>query len=163
MRLLLWLLIPGVLCGASALEKAMAGHSGTAVGLDVKSGKVLAAHRLYVASRTPARTLAGGQLQALGAWNVRRTPLEILADYRKLALMPLLAGLEGAATYGTARLARPDGLRVAGKPGTAGHAWFAGFAPADAPRIPVVVFLATGSGGGDSAPLARAIFAASLA
>ena len=81
----------------------------------------------------------------------------------------VLAGLEAAAEYGTARLASPRGIKVAGKTGTSldaaagqAHAWFAGFAPADAPRVALVVFLEQGTGARDAAPVARALFEAAL-
>ncbi len=64
---------------------------------------------------------------------------------------------------GAGREARLDEVRVAGKTGTAesgggrpDHAWFAGYAPADAPRLAIVVVLEHGgSGGRAAAPLAR--------
>ncbi|MEE2787434.1 MAG: penicillin-binding protein 2 [Myxococcota bacterium] len=79
---------------------------------------------------------------------------------------------------GTATKAAPNRGRMAGKTGTAqvrkldrgprrqrvkrfrhrDHAWFAGFAPADAPRFAVVVFLEHGgSGGRQAAPVAKQI------
>ncbi len=118
------------------------------------------------------------QLEALGHWGVETTPLALLAAYRQFALRrkeergggtlaPVFAGLEGATEYGTGQLARPEGLRVAGKTGTsrarAGNwtqAWFVGYAPADDPQIVLVVFIEHGRGGADAAPLAREIFAA---
>jgi cell division protein FtsI/penicillin-binding protein 2 len=99
------------------------------------------------------------------------------AAYRKLAIRSkdrgawasLYEGLEGATDYGTARQARPPGVSVAGKTGTASelgsgavHAWFAGYAPADTPRIVVVVFLEQGIGGRDAAPIARELFQVAL-
>jgi cell division protein FtsI/penicillin-binding protein 2 len=58
-------------------------------------------------------------------------------------------------------------MKVAGKTGTARtdrgswtNAWFAGFVPADKPRIAIVVFLERGTGPGDAAPLAAEIFQA---
>lgn len=116
------------------------------------------------------------QLQAIGEWGVRVTPLELLAAYRKLALLasdsdpklaPLFAGLQGSTEYGMGRLAQPAGVafRVAGKTGTSQaedgawtHAWFAGFAPASKPEIVLGVFLEKGKGGGDAATVAREIF-----
>ena len=70
------------------------------------------------------------------------------ARAKRLAIV--FEGLEAATAFGTARLSRPDGaLRR-----------IAGFSPADNPEIVVVVFLETGSGGGDAAPIANQIFAA---
>ena len=118
------------------------------------------------------------QLEALGHSGVETTPLALLMAYRQLALRrkqpdanaalaPVFAGLEAATEYGTGQLAQPEGLRVAGKTGTARahtgswtHAWFVGYAPADSPEIAIVVFLERGRGGSDAAPLAREILAA---
>lgn len=118
------------------------------------------------------------QLQAIGAWGIETTPLELLGAYRDLAqlsrsnrnarLALVFSGLEASTAYGMGRLAQPVmGMRVAGKTGTsvAGegpwtHAWFAGWAPAGDPQIVVVVFLEKGHGGTDAAGVARAIFAA---
>jgi penicillin-binding protein 2 len=118
------------------------------------------------------------QLEAIGEWGVRVTPLELLNAYRKLAVLasnnksPEIAltfdGLEGSTSYGMASAAQPDAaLRVAGKTGTSSsdegqwtHAWFAGFAPAEKPAIAIVVFLEKGRGGADAAEVARQIFAA---
>jgi peptidoglycan glycosyltransferase len=109
------------------------------------------------------------QLLALGEGDVRVTPLALAEAYRKLAssVSPQVRqGLVEATTYGTARLAAVPGLEVAGKTGTATsdashkHAWFAGFAPARAPRVVVVVYLESGQGGSDAAPVAHEVFAA---
>jgi len=110
-----------------------------------------------------AHDVAGLQLQALGLERVRFTPLALATAYRRIALhgeAVVRTGLRRAAEQGTAQLARPEGLAIAGKTGTAnGAAWFAGFAPADAPRVVVVVQLTGGRGGADAAPLAREVFA----
>ncbi len=65
-----------------------------------------------------------------------------------------------------ARLAAVEGVRVAGKTGTAAmpgrastHAWFAGWAPAEAPEIALAVFVEQGSGGASAAPIAARVFA----
>jgi len=111
------------------------------------------------------------QLQALGEAGIEVTPLGLLNAYRRLArlraqgrirLSPLFEGLEAATEYGTGQLARLEGLKVAGKTGSSasGHAWFAGWAPADHPAIVLVVFLEQGRGGAGAAPVARAIFEA---
>ena len=118
----------------------------------------------------PPTTLETRQLLALGEANIRITPLELVYAYRKLALrrnVPtmVLNGLKAATEYGTARLARPARIAVAGKTGTASdpasgqaHAWFAGYAPADSPQVALVVFLEQGTGGRDAAPIARGLF-----
>ena len=64
---------------------------------------------------------------------------------------------------GTGGTLKIDGISVAGKTGTAetgggrpDHAWFAGYAPADQPRIAFVVLLENGGSGGKAAgPVAR--------
>ena len=72
---------------------------------------------------------------------------------------------------GSGRRAQIDGIDVAGKTGTAqtgpesdDNAWFVGFAPADDPQIAVAVFIEAGGTGGDqSAPVARQVMEAYLA
>jgi len=63
---------------------------------------------------------------------------------------------------GTAHLADPGLITVAGKSGTAqnphgeAHAWFIGFAPFDDPQVAFVFFIENGgSGGAHAAPIAR--------
>ena len=135
----------------------------------------LAAREAAGAIRT-ARNPDELQLQALGEDGIQVTPLGLLAAYRRLALVragsdarlaPLFEGLEGAVAYGTAQLAQTADLVVAGKTGTTAapsrawtHAWFAGYAPASAPEIVLVVFLEQGAGGPGAAPVAGAIFEA---
>jgi cell division protein FtsI/penicillin-binding protein 2 len=116
------------------------------------------------------------QLQAVGEGEMRLTPLELLAAYRQLAVrrtaadpsdaeQTVFAGLEASTDYGMARLASVTDMKVAGKTGTSRsdqgawtHAWFAGYAPADKPRVAVVVFLEQGTGPSDAAALAGEIF-----
>jgi cell division protein FtsI/penicillin-binding protein 2 len=117
------------------------------------------------------------QLQAIGEWGVRVTPLELVTAYRALALLqsehnvklqPLFVGLGQSVAYGMGRAAQPDDVvKVAGKTGTAvaeegawTHAWFAGYAPENKPQIALVVFLEKGHGGSDAAKVAREIFSA---
>jgi cell division protein FtsI/penicillin-binding protein 2 len=115
------------------------------------------------------------QLQAVGEGDMKITPLEMLAAYRALARRrtatdatsaerTVFAGLEASAEYGTARLASVPGMKVAGKTGTPRstegdwtNGWFAGYAPAEHPRVVVVIFLERGEGPGDAAPLAGQI------
>ena len=74
-----------------------------------------------------------------------------------------------AVRSGTGTAAAISGVQVAGKTGTAQvatgepHAWFAGFAPADDPKIAVVVLVENaGSGGTVAAPIAKQVIAAAL-
>jgi len=125
-----------------------------------------------------AHSLEEVQLQAIGEWGIRTTPLELADAYRNLARLSvargkngamalLYEGLQGAVAYGMAQAAQPESaMRVAGKTGTAAadegawtHGWFAGYAPANDPRIVVVVFLEKGHGS-DAAGIAREVFAA---
>ncbi|MCC2313485.1 peptidoglycan D,D-transpeptidase FtsI family protein [Cellulomonas xiejunii] len=83
----------------------------------------------------------------------------------------------GVVDSGTGKAARINGVRVAGKTGTAQtvegqppHAWFTAFAPADAPRVAVAVIVENGgsmgneaTGGAAAAPIARAVIEAVLA
>ena len=99
-------------------------------------------------------------------------------------LAAIVEGLERAVSdteIGTGLLAGIPGARVAGKTGTAqvrdierlrftdkvkdfrerDHAWFAGFAPVESPRLVVVVFLEHGgTGGKEAAPVARQVMQA---
>ncbi|HXM96892.1 MAG TPA: penicillin-binding transpeptidase domain-containing protein [Candidatus Dormibacteraeota bacterium] len=103
------------------------------------------------------------QLAALGERGIEVTPLELLEAFRKLALgrsaggnspdQAVFEGLEHAVTYGTAHAAYVDGMKVAGKTGTASsaesartHGLFVGYAPADRPQIAIVVYLPQGRG-----------------
>ena len=87
---------------------------------------------------------------------------------------PVQQGMEGAVVYGTSRKAQIEGVRVAGKTGTAQfsddimwgtggfdqpeHAWFTAFAPVESPEISVIVFLYNGGEGSQMAvPVAHEI------
>lgn len=66
--------------------------------------------------------------------------------------------------HGTAKLANPGRIHVAGKTGTAqnphgdDHAWFIGFAPYEDPQVAFAIFIENGgSGGAKAAPIARGI------
>lgn len=115
------------------------------------------------------------QLEALGDRGVEVTPLELLAAYRRLALIKkkgapemdaaVFAGLEDSVEYGMAHAANVDGMKIGGKTGTAAsrasarqHGFFVGFTPSDKPAIVLVVYLQQGRGG-DAAAVAHAIFA----
>jgi penicillin-binding protein A len=82
----------------------------------------------------------------------------------------------GVVESGSGRASQIEGVRVAGKTGTAqtgnernAHAWFTAFAPADDPRIAVAVVVENGgslgseaTGGAVAAPIARAVIQAAL-
>jgi peptidoglycan glycosyltransferase len=81
--------------------------------------------------------------------------------------------MEGVVASGTGTAAQINGVKVAGKTGTAQnaagaapHAWFISFAPADAPKIAVAVLVENGgnlgseaTGGKLSAPIAQQVMA----
>jgi len=115
------------------------------------------------------------QLEALGADGIEITPLELLQAYRKLALRkrngdigkdaPVFDGLEHSVAYGMARAANIDGMKVAGKTGTAAsrtnprtHGFFVGYAPAEKPEIAIVILVQHGNGA-DAATIAQTAFA----
>jgi cell division protein FtsI/penicillin-binding protein 2 len=111
-------------------------------------------------------------LMSIGEWGVTANLTEIAHAYHALsgkcsspAVAPILDGLQLATTVGTARLAAPTGVSVAGKTGTSPgrggsgrNALFAGWAPARQPRIVVAVRAIGGSGGAEAAPVARTLF-----
>jgi penicillin-binding protein 2 len=101
---------------------------------------------------------------------------ELPIDGEHLAL--IREGMEGAILYGTAPKVRIEGIRIAGKTGTAQycddiamdlgicgeglqmpeHAWFAAFAPVEAPEVTVIIFVYNGGEGTTAAaPIAREI------
>jgi hypothetical protein len=115
------------------------------------------------------------QLEALGDSGIEITALELLEAYRKLAVRrrngelgtdgPVFDGLEHSVSYGMAHAANVDGMRIAGKTGTASSAnsartqgFFVGYAPAEKPEIALVVFIERGRGM-DAAALAQPVLA----
>jgi penicillin-binding protein 2 len=89
--------------------------------------------------------------------------------YSTQTLAVLREGLQAAAERGTGRASAVKGLTIAGKTGSAEnprgkpHAWFAGYAPADAPRVVVVAFVEHGFRGGlAAAPIVRRVFEAAF-
>ena len=125
---------------------------------------------------TEAHTVEQRELLALGAEGIEVTPLELANAYLRLARAaekaapvqkPVFEGLRRSADSGFAQMARPQGLSIAAKTGTSSdrgsahtHAWLVGYAPAENPRIVVLVFLENGRGSSDAALAARTIFQA---
>lgn len=104
------------------------------------------------------------RLQALGIAHVRFTPFALASGYRRLANennASIREGLERAVREGTASAAARGGLSVAGKTGTTKEGcWFAGWSPASTARVVVAVYLQSGRGASDAAPIAGEVFAA---
>lgn len=102
------------------------------------------------------------------------TPRELAAAFANLVTTPsasskfVHAGMLDAvaSAHGTARKAAVPGMAVAGKTGTAestagNHAWFVGYAPANAPRVLVLAYLdGDGMGGSLAAPVAAQVLTA---
>jgi len=89
-------------------------------------------------------------------------------ELKPTTLQSIARGLRAVTSEGTARSLDPT-LHIAGKTGTAqapnggDHAWFAGYAPAEAPTIAVVVMVEHGGhGGAVAAPIAEAIIREAL-
>lgn len=93
------------------------------------------------------------------------TPDE-LSDIDPDVLNIINKGLMATVSYGTGRIAKMTDFLVAGKTGTAedpprkvAHSWFASYAPADNPKVAMIVF---GQNGGHSdelaVPIARMIY-----
>ena len=100
----------------------------------------------------------------------RSEPKELRRAISAQTAAELRAMMEAAVARGTGTGASIDGLRVAGKTGTAetgrtgNDVWFIGFAPVDAPRVAIAVAVSDqpGTGGAIAAPIARTVLAALL-
>jgi peptidoglycan glycosyltransferase len=133
-----------------------------------------------------AQTVSAGGVRMEPSIRKSRGPsMPIRVTSRRVAstLTDLMLGVVG---YGTGTAAAIPGVKVAGKTGTAEledtrgpnakdeglgastdpantDAWFAGFAPADRPRIAAAaMFVKAGAGGATAAPAVRAVLAAAL-
>ena len=122
------------------------------------------AHEEALADFREPDSVASEQLALLGVEGIRVTPLELAAAYRWLALevnahgdseasRVVRAGLEDSASFGMAGQVSLGGVVVLGKTGTAdgvvtsqSHGWFAGIAPAQKPKVVIVVYLPAGRG-----------------
>jgi penicillin-binding protein 2 len=99
----------------------------------------------------------------------RRAPIrERIFALDSATMAQLQAALAGVVERGTASASRIQGVMLAGKTGTAqsgrfvngvelDHAWFAGYAPAEAPKIVVAVMLEYGGHGTRAARIASRI------
>lgn len=118
------------------------------------------------------------EVQGPDLQTLRRTTPEVLtrATTAEVAAQVRTA-MEAVVASGSGTRAQIDGVRVAGKtgtaqnaPGKAPHAWFISFAPAQDPRVAVAVIVENGgtagneaTGGAVAAPIARAVMQAVLA
>lgn len=128
-------------------------------GLSKKLRRAPAADRMAIAVGHGSGTVTPRQLAAAFAG---------LVTTKGPAKKPVHAGMVDAVTadHGTAGLAAVEGLAVAGKTGTAesgdhDHAWFVGYAPAQAPHVLALAYLyGDGTGGSAAAPVAAQVFSA---
>jgi len=116
----------------------------------------------YVVSKITAPNGEVLEQTGSGSWG---TPISAATAAKMTAAMTAVVESPGGSGY----LARVPGVTVAGKtgtaetPGGAPHAWFIAFAPAEHPRIAVVVFKQNaGEGYSQAAPIAGGILAQSL-
>jgi cell division protein FtsI/penicillin-binding protein 2 len=135
--------------------------------------KALAALGEQGVTATPAQVLlaysaiaAQGKVFRLIMPGQRKAPsLDRVVPLRKSTFAILAEGLGDCVQKGSCHAAAVPGVTVAGKTGTAPaldgshvtHAWFVGYAPAEAPEVALVIFLKRGTGGADAAPLAARI------
>jgi stage II sporulation protein D len=148
---------------------AMAGNMppGELRGLLERSGLLgatgLAESEAVARFRTP-RTPDEAKLTLLGVDGIEVTPLEMVRAYRwlglefaahreMLATETVSAGIQDSASFGMAGAVSLGGVAVAGKTGTASaaagehtHGWFVGLAPAQNPKVALVVYLPAGHG-----------------
>jgi cell division protein FtsI/penicillin-binding protein 2 len=110
------------------------------------------------------RTADETKLALLGMEGIEVTPLELVRAYRWLGLEfaahpktkateVVSAGIRDSASFGVAGAAGLGGVAVEGKTGTANataggrtHGWFVGLAPAQNPKVALVVYLPVGRG-----------------
>lgn len=133
----------------------------------VANGGTLWKPRLVARVEAPDRTVLAQETEVVQS-TVELAP--IVFDFLRQALWAVV-------TDGTGKAAQVPGLTIAGKTGTAqnkefksdaerkrrdqDNAWFAAFAPVEAPRVVVVVFAErAGLGGQVAAPIAREVFKA---
>ena len=132
-----------------------------AIGQGENSQSVVGMAKYYTALATDGQTVRPEIVK--GA--IERTRVFTVTDAQMQGLRAAMAGV--VSTGGTAASAAIQGTVLAGKTGTAqnaqdptkDHAWFVGFAPANAPKIVVAVFVEYGEHGYVAARLASKIIA----
>ncbi len=134
--------------------------------LDVTSGiamngKIYKPHFLYkVVDQNTGRTIFDKQPEILLGAGLNQDHLSFIKGTMEKVI---------TSDRGTGKKARIKGIRVAGKTGTsenpqgADHAWFTAFAPAEDPKVAVIVLVENGGEGGIvSAPIAKRIMEQAL-
>jgi cell division protein FtsI/penicillin-binding protein 2 len=152
--------------GQVRIEADDAGKARAALGEEgatLSSAQLLSAYSAFANQGQAYRLVKGNPRAATRA--APANPVLIIR-LRPETLEVLSAGLEGCVRFGTCRASAVEGIRIAGKTGTAAardgsgvtHAWFVGYAPVNKPEIALVVFLERGTGRHDAASLAGRIF-----
>jgi penicillin-binding protein 2 len=125
------------------------------------NGKIFKPHLLYrIVDQNTGRTVFEKQPEVLHESNVDKKYLDFIK-----ATMEKVINSE----FGTGKKARIRGVRVAGKTGTSenphgdNHAWFTAFAPAEDPKVAIIVMVENGGEGGIvSAPIAKRVMEQTL-
>jgi penicillin-binding protein 2 len=129
-----------------------------AIGQGANSATVISMARFYTALATDGRV---ARPHIVGDSVLRTRVFELTGDQ----MQGLRDALVGVVSVGTAAASSIQGVKFAGKTGSAqnpqdptkDHGWFVGFAPADDPKIVVAVFLEFGLHGPRAARIARSI------
>jgi penicillin-binding protein 2 len=129
--------------------------------LDVTSGlamdgKIYKPHLLYkIVDQNTGRTVYEKQPELLKSAVIDQKYLDFIKSTMEKVI---------SSENGTGKKARISGVRVAGKTGTSenphgdNHAWFTAFAPAENPKVSVIVMVENGGEGGViSAPMAKRV------
>jgi penicillin-binding protein 2 len=125
------------------------------------NGKIFKPHLLYrIVDQNTGRTVFEKQPEVLHESSVDKKYLDFIK-----ATMEKVINSE----FGTGKKARIRGVRVAGKTGTSenphgdNHAWFTAFAPAEDPKVAIIVMVENGGEGGIvSAPIAKRVMEQTL-
>lgn len=130
-------------------------------GIEVTPLELLEAYRKLALRKRASAGGKGGALRG-GSGQASPAPTDAGAMDKDAAVF---AGLEESVAYGMAHAADVEGMKVAGKTGTAAsresvatHGFFIGYAPAEKPEIAVMIYLERGHGG-DAAGVAHGVFA----
>ncbi len=134
-------------------------------GIEVTTLELLGAYRKLALRKRNGADAAGGASPAPTDGRSGDAGLNA-GDSRVLGVdAAVFAGLEESVAYGMAHATNVEGMKIAGKTGTAAsresartHGFFVGYAPAEKPEIVVVVYLEQGHGV-DAAGVAQAAFA----